>query len=110
MMAEAVPAPAPAAQAVAMDSAKEEKAKGDNEAPAKAPAEAPQGAPAEMRSNFAETAFFYPHLLTEADGSVSIEFVPPDSLTKYKVMLFAHGDGVVSGSLDKECEPSRTSW
>lgn len=104
LMAEAVPAPAPAAQAVAMDSAKEEKAKGDNEAPAKAPAEAPQGAPAEMRSNFAETAFFYPHLLTEADGSVSIEFVPPDSLTKYKVMLFAHGDGVVSGSLDKECE------
>jgi len=102
-VAEAVPAPAPAAQAVAMDS-KEEKAKGDNEAPAKAPAEAQQGAQAEMRSNFAETAFFYPQLLTGADGSVAIEFVPPDSLTKYKVMLFAHGDGVVSGSLDKECE------
>jgi len=52
----------------------------------------------EMRENFQETAFFYPHLLTESDGTVSIEFVPPDSLTEYKLMLFAHQQGISSHS------------
>jgi alpha-2-macroglobulin len=102
-LAESAPAPPPSAAPVACDMAapREEKSKKENEAPAK---QAGEGAAPEMRSNFSETAFFYPHLLSAADGTVAIEFVPPDSLTKYKVMLFAHGDGVVSGSLDKECE------
>ena len=62
---------------------------------------------AQLRENFAETPFFYPHLLTEADGSISIEFVPPDSLTKYRFMLFAHGEGIVSGKSDKDVEAAK---
>lgn len=58
----------------------------------------------QIRENFAETPFFFPHLLTDSDGSVSIEFVPPDSLTKYRLMLFAHGEGIVSGMSEKDVE------
>jgi uncharacterized protein YfaS (alpha-2-macroglobulin family) len=61
----------------------------------------------EMRENFQETAFFYPHLLTESDGTVSIEFVPPDSLTEYKLMLFAHEQGISSAFSKKECKSSK---
>ncbi|MCK7482923.1 MAG: hypothetical protein M0C28_41770 [Candidatus Moduliflexus flocculans] len=35
--------------------------------------------PAELRTNFAETAFWQPHLLTGADGTATIEFTVPDS-------------------------------
>ncbi|MFB3850339.1 MAG: alpha-2-macroglobulin [Acidobacteriota bacterium] len=66
-----------------------------------------KGETGQIRENFAETPFFYPHLLTEADGSVSIEFVPPDSLTKYKFMLFAHGEGIVSGKSEKDVEAAK---
>ena len=34
-----------------------------------------------MRSDFAETAFFQPHLVTDADGAVAIEFKVPEALT-----------------------------
>ena len=57
-----------------------------------------------IRENFAETPFFYPHLLVESDGSLSIEFIPPDSLTKYRFMVFAHGEGIVSGKNEKDIE------
>lgn len=46
-------------------------------------------APVELRSSFAETAFFEPHLLTGADGSVAIEFQVPDSVTSWKVWAAA---------------------
>ncbi len=51
--------------------------------------EAAPEAPVELRSNFAETAFFEPHLLTGADGSVAIEFQVPDSVTSWKVWAAA---------------------
>jgi alpha-2-macroglobulin len=43
----------------------------------------------EVRSNFAETAFFIPRLLTAADGSASIEFSVPDSVTSWNVWVHA---------------------
>ncbi len=42
------------------------------------------------RTNFSETAFFYPQLLTNAAGEISIEFTIPQSLTRFKMMGFAH--------------------
>ncbi len=45
--------------------------------------------PIEVRSNFAETAFFQPHLLTEADGGVTIAFEAPDSVTSWALWLHA---------------------
>ena len=44
----------------------------------------------ETRKNLKETAFFYPHLRTDADGNVAIEFEAPESLTRWKFQLFAH--------------------
>lgn len=44
----------------------------------------------ETRTNLKETAFFYPHLRTDAAGNVAIEFEVPESLTRWKFQLFAH--------------------
>ena len=42
--------------------------------------------PVELRSDFAETAFWQPHLLTGADGSASFEFTVPDSVTAWNAL------------------------
>ena len=44
----------------------------------------------QLRTDFAETAFFYPQLRTDANGEVNIEFVLPESLTEWKFMGLAH--------------------
>jgi len=62
---------------------REEEAPRDNAEVAAAEAE-----PQALRSDFRETAFFAPHLLTGRDGSVSFSFQVPDSVTSWKV--FAH--------------------
>ena len=43
----------------------------------------------ELRENFSETAFFEPHLLLDADGAATVEFVVPDSVTEWNVWV--HG-------------------
>ncbi len=43
-----------------------------------------------VRTNFNETAFFYPQLKTDQDGNVSFSFTAPESLTKWKLQLLAH--------------------
>ncbi len=45
------------------------------------------------RTNFNETAFFMPHLETDAEGNVIIKFTIPESLTRWKMMGFAHTKG-----------------
>lgn len=42
-----------------------------------------------MRSDFAETAFFQPHLLCDNDGTVTISFKTPDSVTAWNFYLHA---------------------
>ncbi|RZL16793.1 MAG: alpha-2-macroglobulin, partial [Pedobacter sp.] len=42
------------------------------------------------RTNFSETAFFYPHLRPNSKGEFDIEFTIPQSLTRYKMLGFAH--------------------
>lgn len=42
------------------------------------------------RSNFNETAFFYPHLQADKAGKVSISFTLPDALTKWRFRTIAH--------------------
>ena len=54
----------------------------------------------EMRSNFAETAFFYPHLLTDENGDVHISFTLPESLTRWQFLGFAHTKDVRYGNVD----------
>lgn len=52
-----------------------------------------------LRTNFAETAFFYPHLLSDANGDVKISFTLPESLTEWKFMGLAHTSDVRYGQL-----------
>ena len=53
----------------------------------------------QLRSNFAETAFFYPQLRTDANGEVNIEFTLPESLTEWKFMGLAHTRDMDYGSI-----------
>ncbi len=43
-----------------------------------------------VRSNFNETAFFYPQLNTDKEGNIQFKFTLPESLTTWKMMSFAH--------------------
>ncbi|MFY9550111.1 MAG: alpha-2-macroglobulin family protein [Thermoanaerobaculia bacterium] len=65
-------------------------------------AAAPADAPVALRSNFAETAFWKPQLLTGTDGSASIEFTVPDSVTSWNVFVHAVTKDLKAGSVRKE--------
>lgn len=54
----------------------------------------------QVRENFAETAFFYPQLRTHAEGEVSISFVLPESLTRWKFRGLAHTKDVDYGYIE----------
>jgi uncharacterized protein YfaS (alpha-2-macroglobulin family) len=60
--------------------------------------------PVALRSNFAETAFWKPQLLTGADGSASIEFAVPDSVTSWRVWVAALSQTLASGYVEKSVE------
>ncbi|MCI0699867.1 MAG: hypothetical protein L0241_02115, partial [Planctomycetia bacterium] len=49
------------------------------------------------RKNLNETAFFFPHLTSDADGTVRMEFTMPEALTKWKFLGFAHDKNLRSG-------------
>jgi uncharacterized protein YfaS (alpha-2-macroglobulin family) len=55
-----------------------------------------------VRTNFNETAFFYPHLRTDAEGRVIVEFTVPESLTRWKMMGFAFTKDLAYGSITNE--------
>ena len=58
--------------------------------------------PAEqVRTNFAETAFFYPQLRTDERGDVYISFTMPDALTKWKMQGVAHNPAFQYGRFEK---------
>ena len=60
-----------------------------------------------LRSDFAETAFFYPQLRTDAHGEVNIEFTLPESLTGWKFMGLAHTRDMDYGSILGEVVASK---
>ena len=57
---------------------------GDQEHKLKEPAEPT------LRENFNETAFFFPQLRTNKDGSATFSFTMPDALTRWRLMLMAY--------------------
>lgn len=62
---------------------------------------AQQAAPSvKARTNFAETAFFMPRLVTDAKGEVSIAFTLPESTTTWNVKALAHDRQMNYGSAD----------
>ena len=56
----------------------------------------------QIRKNFNETAFFYPNLVTDANGEILISFTMPESLTRWNFMGFAHTKDLKMGQISKE--------
>jgi hypothetical protein len=63
------------------------------------PADAP---PPATRTDFRETAFFLPDLLTDKDGSVVLKFTMPDALTRWKLLGLAHTTDLKTAQFTKE--------
>jgi uncharacterized protein YfaS (alpha-2-macroglobulin family) len=57
-----------------------------------------------LRSDFSETAFWKPQLLTDSDGSAMIEFQVPDSVTSWNVWVHAVTRDLKGGSVHRETQ------
>lgn len=64
------------------------------------PADAEAAQP--LRSDFRETAFFFPDLLTDRDGALILRFKTPDALTRWKVMGLTHTKDLRIGHFTRE--------
>lgn len=56
----------------------------------------------EIRKDFSETAFFFPHLQTDDSGYVQIDFTMPEALTRWKFLGLAHTQDLAVGTLSGE--------
>ncbi len=56
----------------------------------------------QLRTNFNETAFFYPHLYSDNEGKMEISFTMPEAITRWRMMGFAHTQDFKTGSIEKE--------
>ncbi|HEX7410683.1 MAG TPA: alpha-2-macroglobulin family protein, partial [Bacteroidales bacterium] len=66
-----------------------------------APASQSQQGALKIRTNFNETAFFYPQLATNENGEVVIKFKAPESLTRWKMMGLAYTQDLKIGQVEK---------
>lgn len=57
---------------------------------------------ASVRSDFAETAFFMPHVTTDKNGIAHIEFTVPESLTSWRFMALAHTPDMHYGKMTSQ--------
>lgn len=61
----------------------------------------------ELRTDFSETAFFYPQLRTNEQGEISFSFTLPQSLTRWNFRGYAHTKGMLTGMLDASAVTSK---
>ncbi len=59
------------------------------------------------RKNLNETAFFFPHLISEKNGEVKLEFTMPEALTEWNFFGFAHDKQLRSGYLQDKAVTSK---
>jgi hypothetical protein len=71
------------------------------------PAPAPAETDVTPRTNFAETAFFYPQLRTNKQGEVSFAFTLPESLTRWNFQGYAHTRDMRMGTIHAEATTSK---
>ena len=64
-------------------------------------------ASADLRTNLAETAFFYPQLRTNEQGEISFSFTMPESLTRWNFRGYSHTKGMLTGTLDGKATTSK---
>lgn len=55
-----------------------------------------------IRENLSETAFFYPMLTTDANGTVSLSFTLPETLTSWRMMGVANTTDMMTGYIEGE--------
>ena len=55
-----------------------------------------------MRSDFSETVFFNPHLVSNEKGEISLKFNAPQSLTRWKFMGLATSEDLKIGTITEE--------
>ncbi len=60
----------------------------------------PKPAAVSIRKNLNETAFFFPHAVSNKAGEVKLSFTMPEALTEWRLMAFAHDAKTRSGYLD----------
>jgi hypothetical protein len=60
-----------------------------------------------VRRDFRETAFFYPQILSDENGAVSLNFTVPESLTRWRLMGLAHTTDLSKGLFEEFFESSR---
>lgn len=70
-------------------------------------AEGEMGNSPEVRTNLAETAFFYPQLHTNAQGEVGFSFTMPQSLTTWNFRGYSHTKNMMIGTLDTTAVTSK---
>lgn len=61
-----------------------------------------------VRENLNETAFFYPALVTDANGQVALKFTLPEALTTWRFMGLAHDKQLNTALLEAEAIASKT--
>lgn len=61
-----------------------------------------------VRENLSETAFFYPALVTDANGQVALRFTLPESLTTWRFMGLAHDKEMNIAQLVADAVASKT--
>ena len=67
-----------------------------------AQSESKSSADVKVRTNFNETAFFYPQLKTDAQGNVKFSFTAPESLTRWNVKMLAHTADLYFGQAETQ--------
>lgn len=55
-----------------------------------------------IRENMSETAFFYPHLTTDAQGNIGLKFTLPETLTSWRMMGVANTTDMMTGYIEGE--------
>ena len=64
--------------------------------------------PATLREDLNETAFFFPNLMTDANGNVSLKFTLPESVTTWQFMALAHDKEMNYGLRNDEIVAQKT--
>lgn len=50
-----------------------------------------------IRTNFNETAFFYPQLKSDENGNVAVKFTAPEAMSRWKFQILAHNEQMAAG-------------
>lgn len=64
------------------------------------PSRGPDLSRVSARRNLNETAFFFPHLRSDSNGLVHLEFTMPEALTEWRFLGFAHDRALHAGLLE----------